>query len=122
MIYDVDGAYTSLDNLEYYKELHKGTYIIWFYVCQERSEIQVDQVVFSCSSNSQIKIIHVNEDSSFKIAKKLLIEGIKIKDEEKIKKDANIYMAVYDRVATGTSLFCRLIHLRNLYLAKVYIF
>jgi len=94
MIYDVDGAYTSLDNLEYYKELHKGTYIIWFYICQERSEIQVDQVVFSCSSNSQIKIIHVNEDSSFKIAKKLLIEGIKIKDEEKIKKDANIYMAV----------------------------
>jgi hypothetical protein len=93
-IVDVDGVYSSVDSLEYVATLKKGYYVIWFYLCQEASNPIPDQAVFRCYSTNAFKILHCGADVTFKIAKKIVLEGVKEKDTQKYNADPLVYLAI----------------------------
>lgn len=93
-IVDVDGVYSSLDSLEYVRNLKKGYYVVWVYVCLDASEVVPDKVVFRCYSTNAFKFLHCGSDPTFKVAKKVVLEGVKEKDAEKYRAEQNAYICV----------------------------
>ena len=93
-ILDVDGVYSSIDSLEFIRNLKKGYYVIWLYLYSEGCDPVPDQAIFRCYSTNGFKFLHCGADPTFKIAKKIILEGIKEKDAVKYKADPNQYLVV----------------------------
>jgi hypothetical protein len=93
-IFDVDGVYSSVENLEFVRNLKKGYYVVWVYSCLDASEFVPDRVVFRCYSTDAFKLLHCGADTTFKVAKKLLLEGIKQKDAAKYQEKTILYNCV----------------------------
>lgn len=106
LISNVDGVYSSIDSLEFVRSFKKGFYGIWIFVCLEKSDIDVDQAILRCCSLSPFKLIYVNEDIQFNIAKKFLLEGIKEKDAEKFKVTPSFYKAIENQFKKCGLGFC----------------